>query len=426
MENGNEIKIAEPKKRQFSFKERILILAALAISILWDRLVLGEAAWNYFGICYSAFWIGYLVIFYALYWERVKKNKTLWYLAVCAALMGVWNFIYTSFESGYLYYTANDAYQEWTIVVIPCVLMAHAQFAAEDLTLRDVGKMALAWIAGWIIKPFTGIPACFGALYSSVTGERRNNVGKVLVAIAVLIPVMVILITLLSGADMMFGYYIKQILNNFDVAELIWHCFAIVVVFILFYSFLWNVGFGKKSTLAVKPLKVDSIISTIILGAVTVLYVIFFAVQFTYLFARAGLPPTMPSFAEYAREGFGQAVAVCAINLIIFGIFLNSDKKHLRAMLGVLLGLTVMMLVSGALRLNLYVDAYGLTWLRLLSAWFIVYLAAVIILCAVRMVRKDIPAVAIAAMVLIGWFLVLGFVNPDWLIYHCNVELGWA
>ncbi len=57
-------------------------------------------------------------------------------------------------------------------------------------------------------------------------------------------------------------------------------------------------------------------------------------------------------------------------------------------MLAGLLALTGVMLVSGFLRLKLYVDAYGLTWLRILSAWFVIYLAAVLILCFFRMAKE--------------------------------------
>jgi hypothetical protein len=409
-----------PEKVSYSFRERILLLIALTIGILWDRLVFSDALWAQepgIRISYPIFWLCYLVLFYVFYWKRLRGSFVTWYVGICAALMCVWNFIYPN---------SNNSYRGLTVIVIPCVLMAHAQYAAREYTLKDAGELAVAWLSGWVITPFSGIGACFGAIHGSIAGERRTNVGKVLIAIAILIPVLGVLIALLSGADLMFGYYIQKILRDFDFTSLIWHTFAVIVVFILFYSFLWNVGYGKKSSATAKVVNIDSIISVIILGSVILLYVVFFAVQFTYLFARAGLPSTMPSFAEYARQGFGQTVAVSAINLIIFGIFLQGGKKYIRIMLAALLGLTVLMLVSGALRLNLYIDAYGLTWLRLLSAWFIVYLAAVIVLCAVRMLRDKLPAVAIAAIILIGWFLVLGYINPDWIIWKYNTILGWA
>jgi hypothetical protein len=77
------------------------------------------------------------------------------------------------------------------------------------------------------------------------------------------------------------------------------------------------------------------------------------------------------------------------------------------------------MLFSGGVRLNLYVDAFGLTWLRLLSAWFIAYVAVVVMLAMFSVhTKKKIPLLVTCGLVLLGWYVVLGFVNPqgfiDW------------
>jgi uncharacterized membrane protein YczE len=80
------------------------------------------------------------------------------------------------------------------------------------------------------------------------------------------------------------------------------------------------------------------------------------------------------------------------------------------------------MLVSGFIRLGLYIDAYGLTWLRLISGWFIIYLAAAVVLCAVRMLKEKLPLIMICAMLLLGWYVVLGYANPDGLIARYNTH----
>jgi hypothetical protein len=180
---------------------------------------------------------------------------------------------------------------------------------------------------------------------------------------------------------------------------------------------MWNTGLREKAKAQaqIRPaLSIDAIICYIVLGAACLLYVLFCAVQFTYLFAGAGLPGDM-TYSEYAREGFAQTVAVCALNLLIFGVFLQFGAKLKAAsvLLAALLGLTSVMLFSGFIRLKLYIDAYGLTWLRILSAWFIIYLVAVIVVCVVRMLRVKLPAIALCALILLGWFTALGYANPD-------------
>jgi hypothetical protein len=165
----------------------------------------------------------------------------------------------------------------------------------------------------------------------------------------------------------------------------------------------------------------DTLVLAIVLISLLALYAVFCAVQFTYLFARAGLPNGM-TYSEYAREGFAQTVAILGINLMLFGLSLRyGDKKRLlTALQGLLLLLTAMMLVSGYVRLWLYIEAYGLTWLRLLSGWFMVYLTAVLLLCAARLVRPKLALIAVCALMLLGWFAALGYANPDAIIGRVN------
>jgi len=153
---------------------------------------------------------------------------------------------------------------------------------------------------------------------------------------------------------------------------------------------------------------------------------LFCVVQFTYLFAEAGLPGGM-TYSEYAREGFAQTVVVCVINLLIFGVFLHFGKisKLITGMLAGLLALTGVMLFSGFVRLGLYIDFYGMTWLRLLSAWFIIYMAAVIVFCGIRLWRERLPLIALCTMILVGWYIVLGYLNPDGLIAWYNNWLNY-
>jgi len=191
---------------------------------------------------------------------------------------------------------------------------------------------------------------------------------------------------------------------------------VLLCMFGLFYSFLWNIGYGdNRAYIMPKTWQIDKIIASIVLGSVIFIYVLFCVVLFTYLFAQAGLPAGM-TYSEYARQGFSQTVFICVMNLCILGIFAKFGKmsKLLSALLCTLLALTAVMLVSGGMRLGLYIGAYGMTWLRLLSAWFIIYMAAVILLCAVRMFwKKKLPIMPICGILLVVWFIVLGYLNPD-------------
>lgn len=414
--NDEHLVIKVPKK-DWSLTERLLLPASLLIGILFDRLIAARFAsglWEFASYA-AAFWLCYLAIFTLFYAKR--QGWVQWAVALCAVALCVWCLIFEG----------NAEYKLLSLLVVPAVLMMHAQLASGEYKLKDAGRITAAWFSGWFVQPFSGIPAIVGVSGSLVSGGRRPVLKKVLIGAGIALPLLCVLIPLLSGADRVFGYWTSSIFSNLDFPSVARHVMIILIAAALFFSFLWNAGFSKRAAAeksAAAP--IDTVICCIVLGAVSLLYLLFCGVQFTYLFARSGLPGGM-TYATYAREGFAQTVAVCAINLLIFGVFLRygTDKKPVKSLLAGLLGLTGVMLVSGFVRLGLYIDAFGLTWLRLISAWFIVYLAAVLIICSVRMLKEKLPAIALCALLLLGWYVALGYANPDALVDRYNQTNGY-
>jgi hypothetical protein len=433
-----------PLKREYTLKERLLLLAALTIGVLFDRMIFNLLERDMPEL-WGVFWLCYLVMFYGFYWKRLKLDKILWLIAGFAAALCLWGIIFD--------FSSNWQYGMLAMLVIPGVLMAHAVMAAGEYTFKNVGGIVAAWFAGWIIKPLSALPNLIGAVGSLVSGGRRSTAKKAALGAVIALPFLLLLIAMLAGADQVFGYYVNRITQDWDLASFVGHSAIVLTIFALFYSFLWNIIFGERAK-AGKPLagEIDRVICNVVLGSVALLYLLFCGIQFTYLFAGAGLPGGL-TYSEYAREGFAQTVAVCTINLCIFGMFLRfgakkKEERHrpagsgnslpvpsvgrdmaldktVKILLAGLLGLTGVMLFSGAVRLKLYIDAFGLTWLRLLSAWFIIWLAAVIVICAVRMVKKGLPAVFLCAVSLLIWFTVLGYANPNALAERYNRSHGY-
>jgi len=417
----------------YSTMEKLLLPVALLIAILFNRLLIAPltlALHNDMFIYFSAFWLCYLIIFCVFFWKRVRKDPVLWYVGVCVAALCIWNFIYNS--SWGLAHFDNVQFSAISLLVIPGVLMAHAQWAAGRYTLKNHVGMAAAWFMGWFYKPFSGLGALFGSANSLVSESNKPMAKRAAIGILVAALLLAIIIPLLMSADQVFHYYVSQVFTSRSnisggFTALFWHGLSIVIVFGLFYSFLWNVGFVENEFSGVKSSKtIDNLVSAIVLGSVITVYVFFCLVQFTFLFARAGLPAGM-TFSEYARQGFAQTIVVCAVNLLLFGVFLRFGVKGrlLKTLISGLLALTGVMLFSGAVRLNLYIGAFGMTWLRLLSAWFIIYLIAVIALCAVKLLwKKQLPVLAISALLLLGWYVALGFLNPDGFVQWFNLNRG--
>ncbi|MDR0813128.1 MAG: DUF4173 domain-containing protein [Oscillospiraceae bacterium] len=401
---------APHKKYQFSTKEKLLLLVTFALAIIADRLLyllndgfLGQ----------GIIWLSYIVLLYVFYWDKLKASRPQWVITVFAVALCIWHML-----PDYRGYNGNGEFRYISALVIPAVLMAHAQLFG--FKLKNAAATALSWLTGWIVQPFISIAKWIGAIGTSLSGGNKPVLKKVLIGLLIAIPILLVVVPLLMGADMVFRMYVQQILRNFNILDFILHAIFVITVAALVYSFMWHIGYGEPivKLKEKEPFHIDKIIALSILGVISIVYILFCGLQFTYLFARAGLPDGLQNAAEYVHQGFAQSVAVCAINLSLFGFFLHSGEKSkaVRAICGLLLVLTAIVLTSGFVRLQLYVDVHGLTWLRLLSAWFIVYLAAAIVICAVRIFVKKLPAIGVCGLTLLGWFTAFGFMNPDYLI----------
>jgi len=407
-----------PPPKVWSLKEKLLLLAALTIGVLFDRLVINSwfSSDIHIAMAAAAFWLFYLVVFYTFFWKHLKYDYIAWFVAGCTVALLLWNFIFCF---------GNFQFRSITFYVIPAVLMAHAQWSAHSFTLKTSEGMALAWLSGWAIKPFTGLHALAGAISSLLSNTNKPALKRALIGIIIALLMVAFILPLLMSADQVFDYYVSRMFRDISGFTFVFHSLVVITAAAFFYSFLWNIEFGENKTYRIpEGWSLDIIISAIALGSILLPYLLFCLIQFTYLFAGAGLPANM-TYAEYAREGFAQTVTVCAVNLLMFCVFLRLGRGHklLKALLLGLLALTGIMLASGAVRLNLYIAAYGMTWLRLLSAWFIVYLAAVIMLCAVRLLfKKELPVVALSALLLLIWYVALGYLNPDNFIDWFNMQ----
>jgi hypothetical protein len=162
------------------------------------------------------------------------------------------------------------------------------------------------------------------------------------------------------------------------------------------------------------------------------LFVTFVLVQITVLFGGHDriLRGTGLTYAEYARAGFVQLVVATALTLGVVAVAAGrapraggSDRMLVRVLLGVLCGLTLVIVASALRRLALYEDAYGLTVARLFAALVELWLAALIgmvMAAGVRLRAGWLPR----AVVVSGAAALLGFmaINPEGVVADRNVD----
>jgi hypothetical protein len=168
------------------------------------------------------------------------------------------------------------------------------------------------------------------------------------------------------------------------------------------------------------------------LGLLVVLFTGFVAVQLTVLFGgdRHVLSTDGLTYANYARGGFWQLSFVTGLTLVVLAGAARwaprrtaADRVLLRSILGALAVLTLVIVASALMRMNLYAETYGLTRLRLLVAccelWFGLVLLLVLV-AGIRVRAAWLPRVAIAGGV--ATLLGLAIANPDGMIASYNIK----
>lgn len=163
-----------------------------------------------------------------------------------------------------------------------------------------------------------------------------------------------------------------------------------------------------------------------------ILFAAFVAVQLTVLFGgeRHVLQTAGLTYAEYARSGFFQMCAVGAGAIaVVAGMAHLAERRTklddvlLRILLGLLMGLTVVILVSALKRLGLYEVTFGYTRLRLAVHATILWMAGIIGLVLIAGTRLNARWVPVAA---VGFttaaLMTFTLLNPDALIARYNVE----
>ena len=248
--------------------------------------------------------------------------------------------------------------------------------------------------------------------------EKKTQMGGVMAALlglVLVIPVLCILLPLLSRADAGFARAAEGLtgyLQRHFLTVLIRMMFAIPVSLYLFglaYGSIYKVHTDdikveQLQKMSVQVKRLPQITVCTVLLVVCVVYGFFMGIQGNYLFsAIAGKLPETFTYAEYARRGFFE---LCQVGIWTLGIlflantFAGQNSRAAKALqfCNVLLsGETLLLLITAASKMLLYIRTYGLTINRVLPMVFMIWMGMVLISFILRQ-WKQFPMVRICVM----------------------------
>ncbi|MCR8636702.1 DUF4153 domain-containing protein [Paenibacillus radicis (ex Xue et al. 2023)] len=428
--------------------DKLLLLGALLCGCL-HHMMFYEKAW---GISYPLF----MLVFYVYFYWAVKERCE---LRFDASLLMVLPIVLLS-----LTYTAftNSLFAFLNALVIPVLIVIHTTWVMrkgavhwyERGIIQAVLEQLFLHTLSYVPMP---VKVAIRSLAGKINASRSQQIWKISAGIAISLPLLLLVVSLLASADTMFDRMLNklpELLKQFEIIQFMFRTGWIVIVSIALFAYIYGLlhpkeikqpmrvedEWGRDSIksanpdeyplVANKPMRFDATITATILLIMNAVYVLFAVVQFSYFFAGgSALLPDGVTYAEYARRGFAELVVVTVINFTLLMVTLHgvdrsvpSMDRFLRVLLAMLIGCTAVMLCSAYFRLSMYEEAYGFTISRVLVHAFMIFLLLLFAIALIK-VKKDhfqlMKPYLIAGM---ASYVLLNYIQVDGIIASSNIK----
>lgn len=308
-----------------------------------------------------------------------------------------------------------------------CLLAGQNRFPAAGITsLLDFCRSVTVLSTGKLPAAIRGL-----AETSRKGGSAMKKVGAALLGAAVALPLLCILIPLLMRADAAFEGLLDQI-PSLGAGE-------IIVTFLFgavfgFWLYLRGVGLKHTSKHGPKEARAHKGIGAItvntVLIAVSVVYVVYLISQLAYFSgAFAGILPEEFTLAEYARRGFFEMAWICAVNLLVICLAVglcsrkNGKTPLVTRLLSLFVGLvTLFLVVSASAKMFMYIDAYGLTRLRVLTEVIMLFMGLTTLTVCAWLFLPRLPYMKVVLVLALAMGAAVAWADVDTVVAKYNVE----
>jgi len=341
--------------------------------------------------------------------------------------------------------------KESRFYMISMVLLSISTFCTDDWRIIFFNKLGvflltISMVLGalyetkqWNLGKYLGsiIKVCFMSIgelgkpfadmkwYCKNKLEKKNNKYLyLLMGIAITIPVFIVVFALLASADIVFNDMAKNLLKNVDFTDAYNVALIVISVFLITYCILTYLCKKTIKEDIVDSRKGEPLIAIPVVTILSLLYLVFSGIQIVYLFMGRMQLPDGYTYAEYAREGFFQLLAVSIINLVIvlIGLYFFKPSKVLKVVLTIMSICTFVMIASSAMRMMIYIMYYYLTFLRIFVLWSLVVLFLLFVGVIIYITKESFPLFRYSVIVVTCLYIALSFSHPDYWIAKVNLD----
>ncbi|AIE87225.1 hypothetical protein OP10G_3857 [Fimbriimonas ginsengisoli Gsoil 348] len=266
-------------------------------------------------------------------------------------------------------------------------------------------------------------------------GRSSKTIAAILRGLLLAVPLLIIFGGLFISADAGFEKMVTH-LFQFSPEEAGVNFFVTVTCAWLAGGFLYQLFLGVDRPPSItgdpKPAPFGIVEIGTALALLNLLFAAFIATQFRHLFGGSEVIRNTANlgFGTYARRGFFELSAVA---LLVLPVLLGShammrregpkSERTYNVLASVLVALVFLVIHSAFLRMRIYVEAYGVSQLRIYVVASIAWIGAVFVWFATTVLRGRTDRFAFGALaLLLATVFGLNVVNPDGLVARINTS----
>lgn len=395
-----------PQTRPFTAKEWLLTLAALAVAFLGlQSTVFGNGLG--FGVTASAL----LLIAVSYAYIRAEGGKprrsSYFYLALTVAAACL--------------YSLSGAHGGMVFLRFPLLAALYGYWLCAASGTASADTLAPSAVRDALYALFSATLGGLGETARGMTGGLRGkkNAPLALAGLVIALPLLVIVISLLSGADESFANAVAGMTAWFSrsVGNALFRFVLTAFGALLLVSQWLRVARDRRGAMPTRPPQrfLPLVIPCVVIALLCAVYIAFFAAQAASVAKAAKAGRGAFSHSDFARSGFFQLCVVCGINFVVVLIanYLTDRRGMVLRVLNTLLCVCTLLLTASAIsKMALYIRLYGLTPLRVTTSWFMLVLAVAFLMILLSQWREGAKVFKVSALTLCVSFLALCALNP--------------
>ncbi len=278
---------------------------------------------------------------------------------------------------------------------------------------------------------FRSLFQCWAIPLRAITWRRHDkeegnpNTEHIFFGISAAFGAAILALVILSSADEVFAGIMNNAIKELQKIDVIF--IARMILAFLMAMLL----FSHRASMLRDPVKLSPVTASpknptavrMVLSALAVVYGLFAYIQIRYLFAGTESVQMSGGYAAYARSGFFQLVLVALLTLclILPSLILCREDKPVRILSALVTVLTAVINFSAFFRMRLYIDAYGLTTLRIVTLWGIGIILLALLAALAKAFRPDLHICPVLAAIVLTTWIGLNFTNIDRIVAENQV-----